>query len=144
MHLVSNIHREEIGALEKASMVKAFMSASNLTQAQMADKIGKSEQWLANLLGFLQLPAEVQKSIQGMNLSFGPMQAIASLPNDEYKAQIANELQQGSIKPDHVEKRAHQLHNGFKASQAKRQKKADAQNSGDTERQIRTTADSQT
>ena len=143
-NLVANIQREEISALEKASMVKAFMNANNLTQAQMADKLGKSEVWLASLMGFLRLPPEVQKSVQGMNLSYGPMQAIASLPNDDYKAQIADELQQGLIKPEHIERRAHQLHNGFKASQAKRQKKADAQNSGDTERQIRTTADSQT
>ncbi len=126
MNLVANIQREEIRGLEKAAMVKAFMDADNLTQAQVAGRLGKSEEWVTHLLGFLRLSTDVQQRLQGMNLSYGPLQAIVSLPNDEYKAQIARELQDGITKPEHIERRVHQLHNGFKAAMAKRNKKGSA------------------
>ncbi len=123
MNLVANIQREEISGLDKAMMVKAFMDANNLSQSQTAERLGKSEAWLAGLISFLRLPAAVQESARSKNLRYYPMQAIASLPNDAYKVQIAKELNDGTIQPEQVEKRVNELRNGYKASQAKRNKR---------------------
>jgi ParB family transcriptional regulator, chromosome partitioning protein len=123
MNLISNIQREDLSALEKAAMVKARMESGGLTQNQMAKKLGKSEAFITELLGFLNLPDKVHESVAGLSMNTNQLRAITALPNDEYKEQIAKELQDGTIKPEHVEHRAHQLNNGFKASMAKRAKK---------------------
>jgi ParB family chromosome partitioning protein len=123
MNLISNIQREDIPALEKAAMVKDLMESSGLTSGQIGKRLGKSDAWVDELVRFLKLPDKVHESVAGLAMNTNQLRAIASLPNTDYKEQIAQELQDGKIKPEQVEHRAHQLHNGFKASMAKRAKK---------------------
>src|SRR5205807_2465933 len=123
VNLVSNIQREDISALEKAVMVKTRMAQGGLTQSQIAKRLGKSDTWVGELLAFLSLPDKVHESVSGLAMNTNQLRAIAALPNTDYKEQIAQELQVGKIKPEDVERRAHQLHTGFKSSQAKRAKK---------------------
>jgi len=124
MNLVCNIQREDISALEKARMLKDRMDASNLSQVQVGTKLGKTPDWVSDVLKVLEIPAEVQQNLANFNLPVRPMQAVAALPNSAYQEQIAAELQNGKIKPEHVERRAHELANAHKALLAKRAKKA--------------------
>ena len=137
MNLIANIQREDIPALEKAAMVKARMVAG-LTQAQIAQKLGKSQKWVCDLLSLSDLPKEVQAHLTGLPLGLRHVQAIASLPTPAYQEQLAQEIKNGDVPLEDVHKRAHHLSTGFKSSQAKRAKKADSHNGGFARQPIRT------
>jgi ParB family chromosome partitioning protein len=123
MNLVTNIQREEIGALEKAAMIHARMQVGDLTQSQMAQRLGKSEQWLSNLLGLLQLPQAVQQNLAGASMGLYPMMAIASLPTPAYQEAVSKEVKEGKLKPEDVKHRVWQLHKGSKVAHTKRKNK---------------------
>ena len=122
LNLICNIQREDIPALDKAAMVKARMG-STMTQDQVARKLGKSREWVAELLRYLDLPKEVHDHIAGLPLGTSHLQAIASLQTPEYQEQLAQEIKDGTVPLEAVQRRAHHLNTGFKSSQAKRAKK---------------------
>ena len=64
MNLVCNIQREDISALEKARMVKARMESSQLSQVQIAAKLGKTPDWVSDVLKVLDLPEVMQRILR--------------------------------------------------------------------------------
>jgi len=136
LNLIANIQREDIPALEKAALLKARMG-NTITQAQIAKKLGKSQEWVSSLLGFLDLPKEVHENISEIPLGMAHLQAIASLPTPEYQEQLAQEIKEGKVSLEDVHKRAHHLNTGFRSSQAKRQKKAENTETPSAERGVR-------
>lgn len=53
--LVENIQRRDLNPLEEAQAIKDLMKTMNYTQAQVADRIGRSRTAVANLLRMLNL-----------------------------------------------------------------------------------------
>ena len=55
--LVENLHREDLNPLEEAAAYQQLMEDFDLTQEQVAQKVGKSRSSVANTLRLFQLPA---------------------------------------------------------------------------------------
>ena len=51
--LIENIQREDLNPIEKARGIKLLMDEYNLTQAQVAEKLGKSRSSIANTVRIL-------------------------------------------------------------------------------------------
>ncbi len=65
--LIENIQREDINALECALAYRVLITEFDLTQEQVADKVGKSRAAVANTLRLLRLPAPILEGLrQGM------------------------------------------------------------------------------
>ena len=69
--IVSNVQREDIGAVELAEALHSLLEEDdNLqTQRQLAALIGKSEQWVSDMLRILKLPAKLQERIRTAEIS---------------------------------------------------------------------------
>lgn len=64
--LISNIQRENIGAIELAETLHALLEAEAVpTQRELARQIGKSEQWVSGMLHLLDMPARLQEQLRG-------------------------------------------------------------------------------
>ncbi len=81
--LIENIQRQELNAIEEAQAYDRLMKNFNLTQEQVAQKVGKSRPAIANTLRLLNLPAELQRGIIEGKISEGHGRAILGLPDIE-------------------------------------------------------------
>jgi len=84
--LVENIQRQNLNALDEAGSYRRLMDEFNLTQEEVAGRVGKSRSTVANFLRLLNLPAEVKEAIRSEKISFSHAKVIAGLPDT--KAQI--------------------------------------------------------
>jgi len=76
MSIVENIQRENLNALEEAEAFQQLITEFNLTQEQVAKRVGKSRSAVANLLRLRQLPEQIKASILDHTLSMGHARAL--------------------------------------------------------------------
>lgn len=81
--LVENIQREDLDPLEEAAAVKFLMDQHDLTQEEVAARLGKSRPAIANVLRLLHLPDSVQALMKSGKLSAGHGKILAGLQNEE-------------------------------------------------------------
>lgn len=77
--LIENIQRENLNPIETARAYKALIESYNLTQDDLAKRLGKSRSSVANLLRFLSLPQEIQDSLAKGGITEGHGKIIAGL-----------------------------------------------------------------
>ena len=70
MALVENIQREELTPIEEALAYRQLMDEFQLTQEDVAKRVGKSRPVIANLLRVLNLPEEIKGDVD-RGQSFG-------------------------------------------------------------------------
>lgn len=86
MALIENLQREELTAVEEADAYKSLMTLNDFTQASLAEKMGKSQSFIANKLRLLKLSQPVQDAI--MNHEISERHGRSLLKLDEFKQQM--------------------------------------------------------
>ncbi len=81
--LIENIQRADLDPIEEAFAYKRLIDEFNLTQQQVADKLGKSRPAVANIIRLLELPDEVQKALIEKRINMGQARALLSLKNEK-------------------------------------------------------------
>ena len=83
--LVENIQRDDLNALEEALAYQALMSDYGLTQAEVAERVGKSRSAVANSVRLLTLPKPAQEAIVAGRMSGGPARTLSAPPEAKVK-----------------------------------------------------------
>lgn len=81
--LLENIQREDLNAIEEAKAYLAMMDKFELTQEQLAKRIGKSRSYIANTLRLLQLPEMIQNYVLEGKISMGHARCLITLPKEK-------------------------------------------------------------
>lgn len=81
--IIENVQRADLNAIEEAAAYQRLMHEFNLTQDEVAKRVGKSRPTVANMLRLLDLPAEVQQAIADGKISSGHAKILASLDRPE-------------------------------------------------------------
>jgi len=81
--LIENIQRKELNPIEEAQAYERLMKTFNLTQDQVAKKVGRSRPAVANTVRLLNLPAEVQRAVIEGKLAEGHARALLGLNDPE-------------------------------------------------------------
>lgn len=89
--LIENLQRENLNAIEAAQAMKELMCGYNLTQDELAKKIGKARSSIANTLRLLLLDIRVQQMVKENELSAGHAKALIPVTNKEDQLKFANE-----------------------------------------------------
>lgn len=92
MSIIENVQRSDLNCVEEALSYFQLMNEFELTQEEVAKKIGKERSTIANYLRILKLPKEVIVSIQKELLSFGHAKVLVSMNDDELTKRLANEV----------------------------------------------------
>lgn len=79
MAIVENVQRENLDPIELALSYRRLIDECELTQDEMADRVGKKRATVANTLRLLKLPAKVQHDIKVGLLSSGHAKAILGI-----------------------------------------------------------------
>ncbi len=77
--LIENIQRENLNPLEEAFAYKRLIEEFNLTQQQVAERVGKSRPAIANAVRLLDLPDQVQAALVDGKINSGQARALLSL-----------------------------------------------------------------
>jgi ParB family chromosome partitioning protein len=88
--LIENLQRENLNAIEEAHGYEQLAGKFQLTQEEIALKVGKSRAVVANALRLLKLPQAVQNFVREGRLSVGHAKVILGLA-DEKKQKLAAE-----------------------------------------------------
>ncbi|KPU42945.1 chromosome-partitioning protein Spo0J [Oxobacter pfennigii] len=90
--LIENLQREDLTAIEEAVAYKRLMDEFNLTQEEIADRIGKSRSSIANILRLLTLDERVKQYIMDGVLTEGHGRAISNLVDKEIQYEISKRI----------------------------------------------------
>ncbi len=83
MSLIENIQRENLNSMEEAIALQRLQDEFELTQAQVAEAVGKSRSTVTNLLRLINLSHEVKLMLEHGDLEMGHGRAMLSLPEDQ-------------------------------------------------------------
>ncbi|MFC2031185.1 ParB/RepB/Spo0J family partition protein [Chloroflexota bacterium] len=81
--LVENIQRADLNPLEEAAAFRQLVEEFDLTQEEVAVRVGKSRVSVTNTLRLLRLPAEVQQALADGRIREGHARAMLALPTIE-------------------------------------------------------------
>ncbi len=110
--IIENLQREDLNAIEEAESYQRLMNDLGLTQQKVAERLGKSRPYIANMLRLLNLPKDISNQVKEGALSSAhgrtllgikdvtmmkkiSQQAIRENWSVRYLEQVVNELQDG-------------------------------------------------
>ena len=80
--LLENLQREDLTAIELAWAYKGLIDSLNITQDELANRIGKSRSHVTNILGLLRLPEKVQNLVLENKISMGHARVLSKIEDD--------------------------------------------------------------
>lgn len=102
--LIENIQRENLNPIEEAEAFEYLMSKHNLTQQDLAVKVGKDRATVANLLRLLNLQPEVRKMVSEGELSLGQAKVLLSVTDPSLQRDLALKTKKESLSVRALEK----------------------------------------
>ena len=102
--LIENIQREDLNAIEKATAIKELLDTYNLTQQQLADKLGISRSGLANSVRILNLDKRVIDLVKEGKLTEGHCRSLLAINDPEKQYQAAQYIIENGDSVREVEK----------------------------------------
>lgn len=79
--VIENVQREDLNPMEEALAYRALIDQFGRRQEDVAEAVGKSRSYVANMLRLIKLPEEVQDYLASGDISTGHARAIIAAPD---------------------------------------------------------------
>lgn len=89
--IIENLQREDLNAIEEAESYKKLMSDLEITQQEVARRLGKSRPYIANMLRLLHLPTVIMKMVREGELSGAHGRTLLSLKDEALMKKVGKE-----------------------------------------------------
>ncbi|MDX2148208.1 MAG: ParB/RepB/Spo0J family partition protein [Planctomycetota bacterium] len=89
--LVENLQREDLNPIDKAHALRALLEKFNLTQQQLASRLGIDRSSVANQIRLTELEPEISTLVVDNKLTTGHARALLAVPGGNGRIQLANE-----------------------------------------------------
>jgi ParB family chromosome partitioning protein len=90
LSLIENLQRENLNPVEEAEAFKSLTEEFNISQVELATRIGKDRTTIANALRLLKLPLEVRNQLLQNRITSGHARAILSLETKEKQKELCS------------------------------------------------------
>ena len=90
MAIVENIQRENLDPIEVAMSYQRLIEECNLTQEQMAIRVGKKRASVTNYLRLLKLPAKIQHDLKVSLLSVGHAKVLLGVEDQQLQEYLCD------------------------------------------------------
>jgi ParB family chromosome partitioning protein len=90
--LIENIQRQELNPIEEAMAYKNLLERLDVTQEEIAQRVGKDRSSITNALRLLRLPMEIQRLVEEDKLSMGHARALLSIESEDVQKSLALEI----------------------------------------------------
>lgn len=109
LSLIENIQREKLNPIEVANAYQRLMTECNLSQDEIAKRVGKDRTTITNTIRLLKLPDLVQQSLVENKISAGHARAIINLPSKHHQLSVMNKVIKDGLSVRKVEKLVKEL-----------------------------------
>ncbi|HZJ77300.1 MAG TPA: ParB/RepB/Spo0J family partition protein [Clostridia bacterium] len=82
--LLENLQRQDLGFFEEADAIKQLLEKYQMTQEEVAKKLGKAQSTLSNKLRLLKLPAHIREIVAKNNLTERHARALLRLESEAH------------------------------------------------------------
>jgi len=120
--LIENIQRHDLNPIEEATAYTRLIDEFQLTQAEVAHKVGRKRSTITNILRLLNLPETLQNDVSMGNISEGHARVLLRLKDHP---QLMQEVRDRIIREDLSVRQTESIcrHTAKKSTPAKKQKK---------------------
>ncbi|WP_415272851.1 ParB/RepB/Spo0J family partition protein [Bacillus siamensis] len=109
--LLENLQREDLSPLEEALAYDSLLKHLDITQEQLAKRLGKSRPHIANHLRLLTLPGSIQNLIAEGTLSMGHGRTLLGLKNKNKLEPLVKKVVEEQLNVRQLEQLIQQLNN---------------------------------
>jgi ParB family transcriptional regulator, chromosome partitioning protein len=95
--IVENIQRQNLNPMERARAYQRLIDEFNLTQEEVAQKVGQSRAAVTNTLRLLHLPPEMQAAIYDGKITEGHAKVLLGVASDEERVRIFKEILKNNL-----------------------------------------------
>ena len=110
MTTTENLQREDLNPIEEAVSYSTLQDRFGLTQAEVAEKVGKGRATVANATRLLELPEEVRQLVAERLLSAGHAKVLLSVDDEKTRVLLARDCVTDQLTVRALEKRVARLH----------------------------------
>ncbi len=121
--LIENIQRADLNPIEEATAYYNLIQMGDLSQDEVAERVGKNRSTVANALRLLKLPEDIQKSVASGQLSSGHARALLMVKNDADMRILFGKILGSGLSVREAEQLADSYNSGGRASSKKKEKK---------------------
>ncbi len=124
--LIENIQREDLNPVEEARAYRKLMEMDNLSQDEVARRVGKNRSTVANALRLLKLPEDMLNSLASGQITPGHSRALLSVVNPSDQRILFGRIVGSGMSVREAERYALELNAGGRAAAPGKTKKNSA------------------
>lgn len=95
--LVENLQREDLNFMDEAEGYQLLLDEFEITQEELARRVGKSQSTIANKLRLLRLPTNIRQIISQEMITERHARALLKLKNDNQQIQVLNQIYENKL-----------------------------------------------
>lgn len=123
--VLENLQREDLTPIEEGAAYQMLMQKLELTQEQLAKRLGKSRPHIANLIRLLSLPQKIQDLISSGEISMGHGRALLGLRKKENISVVVDRVIKENLNVRQLELYIQQLNEHVSRETKKEKQKKD-------------------
>ncbi len=104
LSLIENVQREDLNPIEIATTYRKLMVECDLSQEEIAKKVGKERSTITNSMRLLKLPNKIQQALINGIISAGHARAILSIEDEGTQLAIFDRIVKEKLSVRNVEK----------------------------------------
>ncbi len=123
--VLENLQREDLTPIEEASAYQMLLDRLEITQEQLAKRLGKSRPHIANMVRLLSLPQEIQELIHEGKISMGHGRALLGIKDKKKIPSVVDKVIKEGLNVRQLEELIQQLNRNVSRETKKRKEKKD-------------------
>ncbi len=109
MAIIENVQREELNCIEEAIAYQQLSDEFQLSQEEIAARVGKNRATIANTLRLLKLPSAIREDITSGKLTMGHARALLALDNMDDQLSVREMVLKKKLSVRDTERRVNEI-----------------------------------
>lgn len=120
--ILENVQREDLNPIEEAAAYESLIQKLGYTQEKLAERVGKSREYCANIMRLLKLPEDVQSMVVNKELTMSHVRPLLSLNDEEEIFDVAEKIKKNKMSVREVEAYVRDVNGGGQKKPKKKEK----------------------
>lgn len=120
--ILENVQREDLNPIEEAAAYESLIQKLGYTQEKLAERVGKSREYCANIMRLLKLPEDVQSMVVNKELTMSHVRPLLSLNDEEEIYEAAEKIKKNKMSVREVEAYVRDVNGGGQKKPKKKEK----------------------
>lgn len=120
--ILENVQREDLNPIEEAAAYESLIQKLGYTQEKLAERVGKSREYCANIMRLLKLPEDVQSMVVNKQLTMSHVRPLLSLNDEEEIYEAAEKIKKNKMSVREVEAYVRDVNGGGQKKLKKKEK----------------------